>query len=326
MLKRTLVVFAIMVCLLAVIARAYARDAAGNITFIQEPLSTTPQFVQPGGTITVDVAERIYNNCGCAFHLYLMVDKQQFELSGVVRGTDPATSTYRFSATIPAGLETGQYDLIAIKGANKDSAPRAVAVTEEYPTEYSILHIHDPRVSPGGDTGQLLELAAEMAGQNNIAFVVITGAITASSDVEDTTRFFEITDKFPVPTLVADPAGSASLGALPHAFSFEDSAFLLADPLGHAPEQTCAETVLYDLAKQGKVADQDKQAFDKMSDSLFFETDGTGYHVIPNPRDDDCLKATKDTFSTPPLSGGKARLLTFKNSKLTENKLIGIKP
>lgn len=314
MFYRTLTGLVILVCILAVNPRAHARDAAGGLTFIQSPLSTAPQFVQPGGTITVDVAERIYNNCACAFRLYLLVDNQQMELGGVMRGTDPATSTYRFTATIPAGLETGLYDLIAVKGANRDNALRAVAVHEDYPTEFSILHIHDPLVATGGATGHLLELTAGLAGKNKTAFAVITGTPVESLNQQNTIRFFEITDKFPVPTFVADPSSKPSFGALPQTFTFADSLFLVSPSLGDAPGKSCAESVIRDFAAQGS------------HDSLYFGSDGTIYHVIPNTRDDDCLKALKDSFVTPPLDQGKVRLLTFKDGKLMKSELISINP
>ena len=297
---------------------AHARDGAGALTFIKAPISTAPQFAQPGGALIVDVAESVYNSCACRFHLFLDSPEGRVELTEISRAADPATATYRFSAAIPEGMTQGLYNLTAHKGGNYDTSIKAVFLVEEFPASFAVMHIHDPMVDE--NTGMNLELSAELAAKEKPAFILITGALTASNAPERMTRFLDILKKMPVPVFAAseDPAQQILSGPLPRAFAFGEQIFLLTPPADPQPG-ACAEQPFEELLKN---REEDSRKFFASSHSLLTDTSGNTKVLITKPSKSGCVKDIQETVPPAPLNNGAVRIYSFENGRLAGHKLI----
>lgn len=304
---------------------AAARDSAGALTFIKAPTSAQPQVVKPGAALLIDVAEPVYNSCGCRFHLYLDSEGGRVEMTDMTRLPDPATGVYRFAVTVAAGMEDGLYDLVAQKGANNDTALNSVSIVEELPAELRIMQIHDPRVDAA--TGLNLELAADLAAQDKPAFMVITGELVGENNTENITRLLDILNKMPAPVFVAyagdDQALRSMFGPLPRVFTYGEYVFLLAAP-GQSRTKACAEEPVRSLLDGNQDRQIDLRLFEKMNHSLYFDAGGDTSVIIPNPHDDDCLKAVQETVPPALFTDGAIRVFTFQGGTLADHKTVTI--
>ncbi|MEW6202404.1 MAG: hypothetical protein AB1546_10530 [bacterium] len=191
-----------------------ARDNDGRLKFLFDPISTSPQFAAPGGNITVDVSENIYNSCPCTFYLNLSVEGVQINLTDIERLSDPASGTYRFSVKIPADMKPGLYDLAAKKGNNYDTSRRSVAVLDKSPDFFKILYLNNIHIGRGiqetehGDENILLETMAQDVNDSKPDIVVITGITASASSPDELKRLFEIVEKYKVPTFVQTDSNS----------------------------------------------------------------------------------------------------------------------
>lgn len=297
---------------------AYARDGAGALTFIKAPISTAPQFAQPGGALIVDVAESVYNSCACRFHLFLDSPDGRVELTEISRAADPATGTYRFSAAIPEGMTQGLYNITAHKGGNYDTSIKAVFLVEEFPASFNVMQIHAPLVDE--TAGINLELAAELAAKEKPAFILLTGALTASNAPERVTRFLDILKKMPSPVFAAsaDPAQQLLYGPLPRAFAFGENLFLLTAPMDPI-SGVCAEQPFEELLKN---REEESRKFFASSHSLLVDSSGNTKIFITKPSKNGCIKDIQETVSPVPLKNGAVRIYSFENGRLAGHKLI----
>jgi hypothetical protein len=296
----------------------HARDGAGALSFIKAPISTAPQFAHPGGALIVDVAESVYNSCACRFHLFLDSPEGRVELPEITRVADPATGTYRFSAAIPEGMTQGLYNITAHKGGNYDTSIKAVFLVEEFPASFTVVHIHDPLVDE--NTGIKLELTAELAAKQKPAFILITGALTASNAPERVTRFLDILKKMPAPVFAAsaDPSQQPLFGALPRTIGFGEHAFLLTAPIDTQPG-ACAEQPFEELLKN---REEDSRKFFASSHSLLVDSSGNTKVFITKPSKSGCIKDIQETVPPSPMNKGAVRIYSFENGRLAGHKLI----
>lgn len=181
-----------------------ARDANGMPGFLRAPSITRPQFAQPGGKFTVDVASSVYNSCSCAFHIYLLTgDGRQVEVYNERTGQAADGATYRFTATVPADTPPGLYDLILKKGANNDSGKRALSVLPPEDAPLRIMHI-----SLGGAPDASLADVARAASDTIKPDVVLITGVPENLLAEPGRgkAFAETIDRFTMPTIVQSPA------------------------------------------------------------------------------------------------------------------------
>lgn len=217
-------------------ATTLSRDAEGRLTFIRYPISTRPEFVPTGGTLTVDVARSVFDSCTCSFHLFLVVGGQRMEINAVQ--LPPADdATYRFSATVPQGTTPGLYDLAAHKGANDDVSNRAVAVVNDFPTEYTVLHLTDIHIGQqknGVENGApMFTKLIEKANEIKPDFVLVTGDDTNNGTPEQFKTFLGMLDGIHAPTFVVagnhdfkQKTADAYLGTSRYDFTFGKDFYL----------------------------------------------------------------------------------------------------
>jgi predicted MPP superfamily phosphohydrolase len=176
-------------------------------------------------------------------------------------------------------------------------------------------------------TGLNLELTAELAAQDKPAFIVITGELVGENNTQNITRLLDILNKMPAPVFVAYSGEDESLrtmfGPLPRVFTYGEYVFLLAAP-GQSRTKTCAEQPIRDLLKDNQDRQIELRLFDKSNNSLYFDADGNTSVIIPNPHDDDCLKAVQETVAPALFTGGAIRVFTYQDGKIGDTKTVTI--
>jgi hypothetical protein len=300
---------------------AAARDASGARWFLRAPSSTRPAFAPPGGRITVDVAAAVYNNCSCAFHVFLLTpDGKQVELYNA-RAAQPADATlYRFSATVPADTAPGLYDVILRKGPNNDAGKRALAVLPPEDAPLRIMHI-----SLGAAPDLTLAEAAKAANDTiQPDLIIITGVpATAIHEPDRGAALLETIDRFTVPTIVQPPANEHDplnelLGPSEDVICAGGVAFALFQPdpkTGAAPESvTSAIAVCGPDAMPVWLPSGDNA-------TKFKSNEGITLIDAENKEKAETL-SSKTIFATPPLQEGFVRVMVLSGGEIANTELI----
>lgn len=198
---------AIFLMMLLACGLACARDADGRLGFIRYPISTRPEFVQPGGWLLLEVAAPAYDNSAGDFHASLEKGGASISLDPARMAATGTIATYSLEVTIPQNTTPGSYALSVSKGAAADSSRRAVIVEAEFPGEYSIMHITDTHVgrlaADGAPVGeQVYTKMKDEANRLRPDLVIITGDDSDTSDPVEFRKFIEITEQIEAPTFV----------------------------------------------------------------------------------------------------------------------------
>jgi hypothetical protein len=170
------------------------RTVGDTLTVIQRPLPNIPVFVLPGGSFPVS-CEAPAGVTG--WDLQLILGTRRVSLGVVDAAYDASTLWWRLTASAPADLPDGLYDLsLAASGGIDDIARHAVKVLPAYRTDYTFIQITDTHLpthrfydSPGAehDSASIVDLRAVIDDVNiiNPEFVLLTGDLVNEGELED---------------------------------------------------------------------------------------------------------------------------------------------
>lgn len=190
--RRGFVLFAA-ACLVSV--SAAARQPDGTLGLIRTPNNGIPAMVAPGGQFDVVVKQRADPR--------LVAEQDGPALE--IEWADLPGGMARARCTLPADAAPGTYSVVATTGDSTDRNDRAVYVRKDFPDYYVVAHLTDTHV--GSDrhprpAADIFRDAINAANQSEAAFVLISGDLTESGQMDQFREFMAVMDECKLPTLV----------------------------------------------------------------------------------------------------------------------------
>lgn len=220
---------AFILAVLLSVGTAHARLADGRLGIIRYPISTRPEFVQPGGRLAMEVAVPQMAS-GSVLSTSLEIAGKSVSLDAKqVPGA--GSGAIALEAAIPTDVAPGRYNLVIRDENTSDTSIRAVIVVDKFPDDYTIMHFTDIHVGRMADTTPMgeknYEQMRDTANRIRPDLVIITGDLSDTSNPAEFKRFIEITEGIEAPTFAVpgnhDRDGDTApwyLGATRYTFEF----------------------------------------------------------------------------------------------------------